>query len=175
MAAPRTKPATKVTKAELTAEHLRMLVCYDPETGLFTRIKKTCNRVKIGKQGGSPNSNGYLQMSIENRLYLISNLAVLYMTGVWPQGVVDHKNTVKTDNRWDNLRDVTPAINSQNLRTPTSKNKSGFLGVSPSHGKWAATIGINKKKVHLGLFATPELASAAYVAAKRVMHPGNTL
>lgn len=175
MAPPRTKPAFRMTKAELTAEHLRTLVHYDPATGLFTRIKKTCNRVKVGKPCGSPNTGGYLQVSIENRMYLVANLAFLYMTGAWPKGVVDHWNTIKTDNRWVNLRDVTTVINAQNQRVPRSGNKSGFLGVSPAHGKWAATIGINKKKVHLGLFATPELASAAYIAAKRAMHPGNTL
>ncbi|MCY1556148.1 HNH endonuclease [compost metagenome] len=129
----------------------------------------------LGKPCGSVNTNGYLQMSIENRMYLIAALAVLYMTGAWPIGVVDHWNTVKTDNRWANLRDVTSEVNAQNVRAPRSNNRFGFLGVSPAHGKWAATISLNKKKVHLGLFPTPQLASAAYITAKRQLHVGNTL
>lgn len=162
-------------KAELTAAHLRTLVHYDPNTGVMTRLKKTCNRVTVGKSGGSLNTNGYLQLSIENRLYLVANLAVLYMTDAWPIGEVDHKNAVKTDNRWDNLRDVPGAINAQNRRAASANSKSGFLGVSPLRDKWAANINLNKKRTYLGSFETPELASAAYLAAKRVMHPGNTL
>lgn len=175
MAAPRTAPAVHLKKADLTADHLRTLVHYDPETGVFTRIRKTCNRVKVGDVCGSPNSNGYLQVSIENRLYLLANLAVLYMTGSWPTGTVDHRNTVRTDNRWDNLRDIPNDVNQQNRRTASRSSKSGLLGVSPSHGRWAASIQVNKKKRHLGLFDTPEEASAAYIAAKRSLHPGNTL
>lgn len=175
MAPPRTKPASKLTKVELTAEHLKTIVHYDSDTGIFTRIKKTCNRVKLGQHCGALNTNGYLQISIESRLYLASNLAVLYMTGEWPANMVDHKNTIRTDNRWSNLRDVPSSINVQNKRSPSRNSKSGFLGVSPLHGKWAANISTDKKRTHLGSFATPEQASAAYITAKRIMHPGNTL
>jgi hypothetical protein len=175
MPAPRTAPAEKMKKSALTADHLRSLVHYDMTTGVFTRIKSTCNRVKVGDVCGSLNTNGYLQVSIENRLYLLANLAVLYVTGSWPIGTVDHRNTIRTDNRWSNLRDVSNSVNQQNHRAARRNNKSGFLGVSPAHGRWAASIGLNKKKVHLGLFDTPELAHAAYVAAKRELHPGNTL
>ncbi len=175
MAPPRTAPTQIIEKAELTAMHLRTVVHYDPDTGVMTRIKKTCNRVTIGKACGALNTKGYLQVSIEGRLYLLTNLAVLYMTGAWPVGIVDHKNGLKKDNRWDNLRDVSLSVNAQNLKGPKRKNKSGYLGVSPSHGKWAANIDLNKKRTNLGRFDTPELASAAYLAAKREMHPGNTL
>ncbi|MNV38369.1 AP2 domain protein [compost metagenome] len=70
---------------------------------------------------------------------------------------------------------MTSEVNAQNVRAPRSNNRFGFLGVSPAHGKWAATISLNKKKVHLGLFPTPQLASAAYITAKRQLHVGNTL
>ena len=50
-----------------------------------------------------------------------------------------------------------------------SNNKSGFRGVSfhNQSGKWRATIYINRKQKHLGLFDSPEEAHAVYVAAAR--------
>lgn len=171
----KSKPEKRMEKHELTAIHLRTLVTYDAETGILSRTKRTCNRVKVGKVCGSLNTKGYLQCSIENRMYLVSHLIALYVTGHWPVGVIDHINGNKVDNRWSNLRDVTLAVNAQNLKGPNKANKTGYLGVSMLRGKYAANITANKKRKHLGCFCSPEQAYQAYITAKRQMHPGCTI
>jgi hypothetical protein len=99
------------------------------------------------------------------------------MTGKWPTYQVDHINGIKTDNRWKNLRDVNGFINQQNRLGPKKNNKSGFLGVTymPARRKWRATIRFNGNGLHLGMFDKPELGFAAYIEAKRRLHPGCTI
>lgn len=103
-------------------------------------------------------------------------LAFLLMTGAMPAGDVDHINGNRADNRWCNLRDVSRAVNMQNLRKPRADNTTGFLGVSLSKGRYQAQIAANGKTHYLGLYDCPKLAHAAYVARKRLLHSeGNTL
>lgn len=86
--------------------------------------------------------------------------------------IADHINGDGLDNRRENLRLVPPAVNRLNSRL-SRNNTSGFKGVylQKKTGKWTAMIGTrtNGKLVstHLGTFATPEEASAAYQAAVR--------
>lgn len=163
------KPST------LTAERLRQVLSYDPATGVFTRILRTHGKVKIGSVAGSPNSKGYLQCRVDNRLYLLSRLAFLYMTGKPPSHGVDHINGIRTDNRWANLRDVPQRINCENRRSAGRHSKTGLLGVSPRGSGFVATIGVRGSKLVLGSFDDPRVAHAAYLAAKRRHHVGNTL
>jgi len=162
---------------ELTAQRLRELLHYDPETGLFTRLVVTCNKVKIGDVAGTLQGSGHIGIRVLGKIRQAHRLAWLYMTGEWPTGEVDHIDGVPTNNRWANLRDVTRPINMQNRRRAYANNKSGFLGVDyrPNLGKWAAQIGVNGAKIYLGLFDSPESAHDAYVSAKRKYHEGNTL
>jgi hypothetical protein len=97
------------------------------------------------------------------------------MTGEWPTHQVDHKNSVRNDNRWENLRLATNAQNQQNLRKARADNSSGFLGVFPNKNRWSAQIAINGKSKCLGTFDTPELAHAAYLKAKASIHEFQTL
>jgi hypothetical protein len=97
------------------------------------------------------------------------------MTGEWPKGLIDHVNGVKDDNRFANLRVVDETGNSQNIRKPNRRNKSGFMGVIFFQNKWRASI-THKGKTHwLGDFKTPEEAHEAYLIAKRKLHTACTL
>jgi hypothetical protein len=82
--------------------------------------------------------------------------------GLW----VDHINGDGLDNRRANLRAVTRGQNAINRRTGTN-NTSGFKGVSwhPEMKRWRADISVGGKRRHLGTFARPEEAAAAYNAA----------
>lgn len=51
-------------------------------------------------------------------------------------------------------------------------NTSGYRGVSRNRNKWVASISINGKAKYLGIFKTPELASAAYQKAKNELKEG---
>ena len=162
--------------ANLTAQRLRELLHYDPETGVFTyRVKRGI--CQPGDVAGSEMKRGNHGMGIDYRRYSSHRLAWLYMTGEWPDKEIDHRDGDPLNNRWENLRLATSAQNKQNQRNPKGNNTSGFLGVF-LHGhakdgspKWRARIQLDGKGTHLGLFDTPERAHAAYVEAKRRLHP----
>jgi hypothetical protein len=94
----------------LTAERLRELLDYDPETGVFTRRITTGRnrRWKAGdKVSGRPSATtGYLGIGIGKRRYAAHRLAWLWMTGEWPKNLMDHRDCDRTNNRWVNLREV---------------------------------------------------------------------
>lgn len=161
----------------ITQDELKQLLHYDPATGIFTRLVSRNARYFVGEQAGSVRkSGGRRYIVIDMDCYAAHRLAFLYMTGKWPTGEVDHRNTRPDDNRWDNLRDATKFVNQQNLRRAKRGNSSGFLGVHKrSGGGYRARIYADGRLSYLGTFDTPELAHSAYVAAKRAMHPGCTL
>lgn len=137
---------------------------YDKDTGIF-RWKIDCggrkgNRIKAGSIAGSLNGEGYRDIGINKRVYRAHRLAWLYVTKVWPNCVVDHKNGIVNDNRFDNLRLATDRQSSENR---THKNKYGLKGVSTKRNLFRARIFHNGKSVHIGYYATKEEAAAAYL------------
>jgi len=91
------------------------LLTYDPYTGLFTwLVDAYSNKVK-GKIAGSI-KEGYINISIDRKLYRAHRLAWLYVNGVFPSEI-DHINRVKSDNRICNLREVSRSENCQNRST----------------------------------------------------------
>jgi AP2 domain/HNH endonuclease len=149
----------------ITHARLLELLCYDPDTGLFMwRVDR--GRVKAGDRAGSVDKHGYNWLMVEGRNYFFGRLARFYVTGEWPKAMVDHKNCVRADDRWENLRDATCQQNNANMSMP-SHNTSGIKGVSwhKQIGKWRACISVNDKYVHLGLFERKEDAAEAYKAA----------
>ena len=159
----------------LTQTRLKEVLDYNPETGVFTRRLKQSG-VSQGKTSGSLTNEGYMVTSIDSKLYKCHRLAWLYMTGLWPIGQIDHKNGNRSDNRFDNLRDVAKQQNTENQRKAQRSNKStSVLGTWKNGSGFAARISHNNAKVYLGTFATIEEARAAYIAAKRLLHVGCTI
>lgn len=155
----------------LTVERLREALAYDPETGVFTWKIKAAQRLHVGDVAGGPDSKGYIRIRLDGVLRFAQRLAWLYVYGEWPTGEVDHKNRTPGDNRISNLRDGTRSDNQHNAGVRTD-NKSGITGVyERRNGKWGAQIMVHTKNRHLGIFDTAEEAHAAYLAAKRELHP----
>lgn len=77
-----------------------------------------------------------------------------------PGEQVDHLNHHKLDNRRRNLRLATSSQQQANKRL-TSRNKSGYIGVSlgPDGDQWRADIRFNRRRTFLGLYPTPTLAA----------------
>jgi hypothetical protein len=80
-----------------------------------------------------------------------------------PDGMdVDHANTDGLDNRRCNLRVCNRSQNEANNEVRTN-NTTGYKGVGRKiNANYTATITINRKKIHLGSFITPEEAARAY-------------
>lgn len=162
----------KNNKPALTAERLRELLDYDPKTGEMTWRVKRGGRVSPGSRAGSLNNRGYVLVEIDGRCYGRNRLAFLHMTGAWPLNEADHKNGIRDDDRWCNLRDAT---RSENARNRKCSSRHGVKGVSYfSRCKtrpWGAYIDARGgKRKHLGVFATKAEAAAARLDAERRLH-----
>ena len=149
----------------LTAETVRKLLDYEPETGVF-RWRSGREGVSKGMVAGTKNAAGYRQIMILRKRYYAHRLAWLYVNGDWPHAEVDHANGDKADNRISNLRLAEKSQNRANTALQRN-NTSGFKGVCfhKPIGKFYASIQIEKKYKFLGYFDTPEKAHAAYYEA----------
>jgi hypothetical protein len=153
----------------LTADRLREVLHYEPESGVWTWIKPNSNSIKAGSIAGTIHpKTGYRQIRIDRKSYQSIRLAHLWMTGEWSLHDMDHIDRCRTNDKWSNIRPATRSQNTAN-RGIQSNNTSGFKGVSwnKRSRKWEARIRQNGKYKFLGNFDNPSDASAAYVAAGR--------
>lgn len=153
--------------------------CFDcnPETGVliwkarpkshFATESKWRRHMTVssGREAGTINAHGYKVVRVT-----YSGLAQLYPVHriVWAllhgrdASVIDHINGNRSDNRAENLRELTQ---SENVRKkhPT---KAGLRGAhyDKSRGKWLAQIRIDGRQVFLGRFDTEEAAHCAYLS-----------
>ena len=155
----------------VTQSRLKEVLSYDEDTGLFAWKVNKGRLAQAGTTAGSVNSSGYVIIWIDGRQYKASRLAWLYVNGTMPNGIIDHINRVRTDDRIKNLRLASRIENGQNL-SPNRANKSGVVGVSwhKRTKRWTAQIMFDGEKIYLGIFKTIEEAAAARSAAKAKYH-----
>jgi hypothetical protein len=151
----------------LTAERVRELLSYNPETGVFTWLVDSPKggQRRAGKAAGSVTGDGYHYISIRRRPYLAHRLAWLYVHGEWPSAQIDHRDGNRTNNAIDNLREANRSQNAGNSKRRRT-NTSGFKGVyfCSRTGRYVAQITCGYRK-HLGYFDTSKDAHAAYAVA----------
>ena len=146
---------------ELTQDLLKSLVSYSPITGEFTSINPSIYNTNYGKRAGCLHkTKNYRYLSFQGKTYREHRVVFLYMTGKWPAMQVDHINQIKDDNRWCNLRDVSPAVNAQN-RPLYKTSTSGHTGVcwNSKEDKWQVLCRAYGKQVYGGLFDNKEDAA----------------
>jgi len=161
---------------ELTIEYLHAILDYNRNKGIFIWKTNRSKAVKAGTIAGCIEKRiGYVTIGINGKVYKAHRLAWFYVHGVWPTGLIDHINCKKADNRIANLRNVTAEGNSQNIKKPNKRNKSGFMGVIWFQNKWRASMSVNGKSKWLGDYLTPEEAHQAYLAGKRKYHSACTI
>ena len=171
-------------KALPSAEVLRQLLRYEPETGkLFWRERgvesfpsprmcKTWNtRYSNTEAFTTADRAGYLTGKVFDRFFFAHRVIWAIQTGCWPVQLVDHINGVTSDNSWANLRAADPSQNCCNARRRVT-NKSGVKGVSlhKETGRWVARVNVKGKVHSLGCFATIDLAAQAYAKACKDLH-----
>ncbi len=134
---------------------------YDPSTGIFIWTKNVARSKKKGSIAGSLWKNGYVCIKYKNKIYKAHRLAFLLMTGSMPKNTVDHINRNRSDNRWENLRDVTHKENMRNQKKRCT-NTSGVTGVyETKYGKFRVTV----SSTYIGSYKTLEEATLARMQA----------
>jgi len=109
--------------------NLKKTFFYDPLTGFWMYKINGLGRINKGRiVSHTPNREGYCSISFDGLRYRTARLAIFYMTGHFPKGLADHRNRIRDDDRWENLRDVTPKVNSNN-HVLYPNNTSGVNGV----------------------------------------------
>jgi len=120
-----------------------------------------CNDLK-------PNKDGYIQININKKLYVLHRLIYKYFNEDWDityskNNQIDHFDIDHTNNKIENLRVATCSQNQRNkhkLKNCSSK----YIGVSwnKRDKKWEARICIDRKNKILGHFTNEEEAHLAY-------------
>jgi len=134
----------------------------DPATGKVYGIR--------GKEMKSISSPGYVAINIchnDNKIQIYAHQFIYYWIYKEVPQCIDHIKGDKTDNRIENLRSATIQQNQHNR---------SVAGISwhKSRRKWISSITVDYKSKHLGYFNTAEEARAAYIAAKKELHPAWT-
>lgn len=122
-------------------------------------------------------SSGYYSVRIDSKTVRWHRLIWKHFNGVIPSGlIVDHINNNQSDNRIVNLQLATQHFNVRACKK-YKNNKSGFVGVTWAklNNKWVASIRVNNKTKHLGLFDDPEIAHQAYLSAKIKYHGADSI
>jgi len=154
--------------ADLTVEQLKKYVTYNAETGLFTARIKSGKR-KAGSVLGTVGAGGYIFITILGKHRRAHRMAWLYVYGVMPEQSIDHVNHIPSDNRIENLRDVSHKSNLTNCRSGKN-NTSGMTGVqfNKENNNWRARITINGTGINLGSFTDFNKAVVARKEAERL-------
>jgi hypothetical protein len=116
----------------------------------------------------SVDGSGHLTGRIFDKLFYAHRVIFAIENGRWPEGFIDHISGDPSDNRPENLRDVTHQENHRNQRL-RKNNTSGSLGVNfhKARNKWQASITVNYRAIHLGFFLTREEAIKARKDAQK--------
>lgn len=137
-----------VPKEELTQEQVKEVLDYNPLTGLLTWKRKPSKSVVVGTVAGSKHKNGYSYTQLYGCNYPTHRLIWFWVHGKFPEGVIDHINHDRMDNRLENLREVSIAENMKNK----SKLKGTLIGEQgiwfcKRRQRYVSEITLNGKKV----------------------------
>jgi len=155
----------------INQKELKYLLNYNAETGLFTWLQRMANgKIKPGDIAGA-NRNGYIDITINRKIYGAHRLAWLYVYGELPTDYIDHQNGNPSDNRIENLRISTNQQNQWNQKI-SKNNTSGVKGVcwNKALKKYSARISIEGKRKFLGLFESLEFAELVVNEARNKYH-----
>jgi hypothetical protein len=136
-------------------------ITYEPGTGLFYFIKPGQGR-RLARPVGTKHSDGYVSIRLAGKHYLAHRVAWLMYYGAWPEGIIDHINRDKSDNRINNLRDVDGTINVLNQATRDDRNLP--RGIDKKNGKYRVRLQVRGVRRERKGIATRAEAEAVWTA-----------
>lgn len=168
---PTSKSKPRIKKV-VTYEELSSIFTYNNKTGNLIWVNSRGPQARKGTAAGTVDVAGYLSIQLFNKGYKAHRLVWMINYGEFPDGIVDHIDGNRLNNKIENLRIVTASENSKNTRVSRA-NTSGVKGVNLNKrsGGWVAQIGKEGKHMHLGTFSTKEKATEAYENACRELFP----
>lgn len=147
----------------MSASELHKYLSYDQYTGAL-KWKEAKGGKASGDVAGAKKKDGYLNVQINSHSMACHRVAWAMHYGEWPNGLIDHINRVRHDNRISNLRIVTCNENAKNKKIHKN-NKHGLKGVTKlKNGKYQAQCAIGGVNKYLGSYSTKQDAHEAYVA-----------
>lgn len=138
----------------IDAEMIRAALTYDRHSGTFARIG--------GRRSSRPLGSlvrGYRRIEIHGRAYRAHVLAWVYVHGAVPDGLLDHINGNRDDNRIQNLRIADKQQNGANMR---ARRDDMPKGVRPYRRKFQAYIKVSRRFICIGYYSTADEAAHAY-------------
>jgi hypothetical protein len=166
--------------------YLQECFAYDPATGEVRWKVRPRHHFKTGQSQARANtlfagtvagcvhkvrsSRLVREVGVDGKFYYLSRIIVKLMTGV-DADEVDHIDGNPLNNVWSNLRPCAQIKNAKNRKLNVT-NTSGYKGVTFNRklGRHVARIQHDGKRLFLGVFDTPEEASAAYQEAAFALH-----
>lgn len=127
--------------------------------GTLYWIKKPCRNIAVNTKAGNLRPDGYLALRFKGKLYLNHRVIWFLLKGVVPE-VIDHIDGDKTNNRIENLRNVTQSQNRANQHKVVAQ--SGYKGVHWANGTWAARIKVNGVQTVIGYSKCPKECAKLY-------------
>ena len=97
--------------------------------------------------------SGYRKIRVCGKMYHEHRIIYLIHHGYMPENDIDHIDRNRSNNKIDNLREVSKSCNARNSGTP-SNSSTGVKGVCfvKSKQKYMAHVKINGRKTYLGFF-----------------------
>lgn len=152
-----------------SAEYLREIFSYDPETGAIWWKERF-----RGKPAGWLLNGGrgkeYYCLTVDYQDILAHRAIWKMMTGQEPNATIDHIDGNGLNNRWNNLREAAQAQQRQNSIV-RSDSITGVKGVRRlPGGRYQAYITIDGRFRSLGTYHSAEAANRAYLDAAITHH-----
>jgi hypothetical protein len=155
----------------MTQDYVKELFHYK-DGNLFWRVRR--KGVRVGNVAGSHDSDGYLQVRVDGKRYLAHRLVFLYHHGYMPEHEVDHIDRSRSNNRIENLREVSRSCNARNS-TQRSQTSSGVKGLTwnKRDKKWFVQIAVHGTVKYLGIYSDFTEAVAHRLAAEQCLEWGD--
>jgi len=127
----------------------------------------------LGKEAGTValfNKKPYCNIQINGKKHKRSRLVFMYINGRFPYPCVDHINGDSTDDRPENLREVTVLQNAWNTKDFKRRIKLPKGVRNTAAGRFQARITYMGKQLHLGAYDTIEQAQQVYMVKRRELY-----
>jgi hypothetical protein len=129
-------------------------------------VRKSSGKPVVSNMG----SRRYARVYVDGKAMALHRMIYIYHYGKI-NGVIDHIDNDRSNNRIENLRDVTQQQNCLN-RNHRGNSNSPFKNVywSKAANKWSVQVTANGRRKYLGVFSDIELADLVAQEARNTFH-----